>query len=227
MQLRPEDLQFVVRRLPKDVRQIMQGKKARVILAGGFIRAVIAGEDVADIDLFSSCRQSAADLTEQVKRRRPDAYLHSTVNADTIVSIGRLPVQVIKRWTYARPEDVVADLDFTVCQAAVWFGSKGEWESSCSEAFYFDLAARRLVYTAPQRDEEVGGTMLRVLKYLKRGYSIQVPALAAVISRLTYKARDSEMASSEEGFAQVVTGLLREVDPLTAHDIVEGNQHDV
>ena len=69
--------------------------------------------------------------------------------------------------------------------------------------------------------------MLRVLKYVKRGYSIQPQSLGAVIGRLSFGVRDSGLSQTEAGTAQVITGLLREVDPLA---IVDGfdvvDEHD-
>ena len=112
---------------------------------------------------------------------------------------------------------MVASFDFTVCQAAIGFRD-GRFYSEASEAFYVDLAARRLVYTSPKRDEEAGGSLMRVLKYVKRGHSIQAGALGAVIARLAVKLRESHLTETEEGVAQVLTGLLREVDPLLVVD---------
>lgn len=73
--------------------------------------------------------------------------------------------------------------------------------------------------------------MLRVLKYVKRGYSIQVTSLGGVIARLTNAMEKSALAGSDPGL--VLAGLLREVDPLAVidgfdvedeHEPVEGEQ---
>src|SRR3546814_3214275 len=88
-----------------------------------------------------------------------------------------MTIQFITRWTFPRAADLWASFDFTVCQAAVWRTPDGHWCSTCIDRFYVDLAARRLVYTSPVRDEEASGSMLRVIKYVKRGYSIQVDSL--------------------------------------------------
>ena len=50
--LTPTDLQFVVRRIPKDVRTLMQNNF--LLVGGGFVRETIAGNEVKDIDLFSN-----------------------------------------------------------------------------------------------------------------------------------------------------------------------------
>src|SRR3546814_7156814 len=46
------DLRFVAQRMPKDVRELLKKLAGRLFLGGGFIRSVIAGEPVNDIDLF-------------------------------------------------------------------------------------------------------------------------------------------------------------------------------
>jgi len=121
----------------------------------------------------------------------------------------------------AQPSDVVESFDFTVCQAAIWYDKKeAAWKSVISAGFYPDLAARRLVYTFPKREEEAGGSMLRVRKFLQRGYSIQAPSLAGVITRIAMAVRWDEIArkngdgyASERSVALIISGLLREVDP--------------
>ena len=48
------DLHFVMSRLPHDVRSMV--KENGLFLAGGFIRATIAGEKPSDIDLFGATK---------------------------------------------------------------------------------------------------------------------------------------------------------------------------
>lgn len=211
------DLHFVLTRLPRDIRELM--KKHGLILGGGFIREVIAGNKANDIDLFGSTRVQLLSAALEVQQDR-NARKFETPNAITLITPTRLPVQFIKRWLFPTAQDVVASFDFTVCQAAIWF-ENGRWCSQISDRFYPDLAARRLVYTSPVREEEAGGSMMRVRKFLARGYTIQASSLGAVIARLVARLRNSDMASTEGGCAKVLTGLLREVDPLLVVDGVE------
>lgn len=218
------DAAHIARHIPKDVRAVM--KQHGLIIAGGFIRSIIAGEEIRDIDLFGP-EQALRDAAQEVAIERGVAE-HETGNAITVVAPPRAPLQFITRWDYSR-DDVakcLAELDFTVCQAAVWwqpFEDKGGvWRTMCSESFYPDLAARRLVYTFPQRDEEVGGSLLRVRKFLMRGYNIQALALAGVMARVYSEVRDSALAhEGEEGCARAIAGILHEVDPLMIIDRVD------
>jgi antitoxin (DNA-binding transcriptional repressor) of toxin-antitoxin stability system len=228
------DIRYVVQRLPRDIRDLMSNHPGKVFVGGGFIRATIAGEVPSDIDVFGHDKEYLVNLAENFAKDRPGSKLHRTGNAITVLTPQRLPVQFITRWTFKKPVDLVSSFDFTVCQAAIWRGGprmNDPWQSFVGSRFYIDLAARRLVYTNPVREEEAGGSLLRVIKYVNRGYTIQVTSLGAVVARLTTAMRDSRFAGQEP--ASVLGGLLREVDPLLVidgfdvvddHEPVEGEQ---
>lgn len=96
----------------------------------------------------------------------------------------------------------------------------GEFRSVVDDLFYPDLAARRLRYMHPQREEEAGGSLMRVKKFLARGYNIQPLSLAGVMSRVFKKVDWARLEEGEDPTA-IICGLLREVDPLTVVDGVE------
>jgi hypothetical protein len=233
-ELTPIDLHFVVTRIPKDVRDLIQSHN--LVLAGGFIRAVIAGEKPNDIDLFGktedAIKQAALDFA--LKR---STKAHITKNAITVATNGRMTVQFITRWCYERAEDLIKSFDYTVAQAAIghsvtyhFDGTQGKaWYGLCSEEFYPDLAARRLTYTYPVRNEDAGGSMMRLRKFLARGYNIQAPSMAGVIARLMrgidLKKLDG-MLGNEKDVAKAITNLLREVDPLIIIDGIPIDEHE-
>jgi len=220
--LAKQDLSWVVTRLPKKLKETMKAAawEGRVFVGGGFIRAVIGKEEVNDIDLFV---QSAREAELLARKIEPDSKMvHKTENAYTIR--GKLPIQIIHRWVFDKPEDVSNSFDFTVCCAVVYvkkFENSWTWDSFCDERFYIDLASKRLVYRKPVRNEDAGGSMLRVLKYYQRGYRIPLDSLGDVIARLmTGVEYDAVLAqahnnniSVESQTAKIITGLLREVDP--------------
>jgi len=225
-QLTKTDLNFVLTRCPKDVVELLRTKP--LYLAGGFIRETIAGNKPNDIDLFGNdcevLRTIALDLAI-ARGVKP----FSTKNAVTVLAHPRLPVQFITRWTFENAELTALSFDFTVCQAVIWYDAKTKsFRSITHENFYADLAAKRLVYTFPVRDEEAGGSMMRVCKFLKRGYNIQARSLGGVIARVAMKVRKDDMSHDEHNFAQVVAGLLHEVDPLSVVDGVDLiDEHEV
>ncbi len=213
-ELTQNDLSLVLSRVPSDIRELM--KSSHLVLGGGFIRSTIAGEKPNDIDLFGSNWVTMDSLAEQLASRRL-GRVHETDNAFTVLSGGRLPVQFISRWLYPNPEKVVESFDFTVCQAVIFWEVSYSWRSWIASSFYSDLAARRLVYTSPIRNEDAGGSLMRVRKFLSRGYKIQAGDLAKVVARLVSKVRMEEV-HGEEDLARIIASLLREVDPLTVLD---------
>ena len=212
-ELNKYDLKFCVRRLPAVLRDLL--KKEDISVAGGYIRATITSEKVNDVDLFISDKSKvdswALSLADDDRKN-----LYITGNATTVKNLS-VPVQFITRWVYAAPEDILGSFDFTICQAAFWWDrALKSWKSACSEDFYPDLAAKRLTYTNPVREEEPGGSMIRILKYYQRGYKIPLNDLASVVTRLHSGVRDPSI--NLERYRTLIRGLLYEVDPNTDPD---------
>lgn len=239
-QLNNRDLQRVIRNLPKDVRDMLK-ENPGMLVGGGFIRAIVCGEKPSDIDCFGSSAEQLKTAALKLQIGRFCSKLHETKNAISIFAPPRFPVQFITRWLFAKPEDALASFDFTVAMALVWWepskaginmpetqGTNAGWVSAVHPDFYADLAAKRLVYTHPQRNEDAGGSLMRVRKFLERGYNIQAGALAGTIARLVLGVDEERLggllcegASKEQAWTRVLTGLLREVDPLLIIDGVE------
>ena len=216
--LTTEDLRKVVSRLPKDVLQILKNNK--LIVAGGFIRAVIACEDVSDIDILAPSALDAETRAKALCAKREIDKPYETVNAYTVIQDNKIPVQFIHRWTFTDARALIDSFDFTIAQAVLWF-EDGLWKSLVSDTYYSDLAGKRLHYTFPIRHEDAGGSILRVKKFLKKGYDISPEDMAKVIARLLSGIDTGSNAwnADEVGKSKVLAGLLREVDPL---HIVDG-----
>lgn len=212
------DLAACVRRLPRDVADQLH-RRPRLFVAGGFVRAVVANEQINDIDVFAPDQAYAQEAANELAALR-HTKVHATDNAFTVP--GRLSVQYIHRWPFEFMTDCIRSFDFTVAKAGVgWDRNENTWFGLCDDHFYADLAARRLVYTSPQRNEDAGGSMIRVLKFYQRGYRIPLDSLAAVVARLVQGVDMAKVETSaaidnitrEQQLAKVLTGLLREVDP--------------
>lgn len=205
------DLSWVLRRTPPALLELMKKEGDKIIVAGGFIRSCVAQEPVNDVDVFSPTQADAEKYAQVLSKGYP---VFKTDNAFTLNKTFKVPVQFIHRWTYTKPEDVVDSFDFTIAKAAFWW--KDNWQSLTDSCFYSDLAAKRLIYTSPQRNEDAGGSILRVLKFYQRGYRMPLDSLGAVIARLVAGLDLDAIAShsdKEAQMAKVLTGLLREVDP--------------
>lgn len=191
-----EDLQWIVACMPTDVRAALRSRPNKAVLAGGFIRACISQEQKSDIDLFVSSTDEAEALVTELSANRETVR---TENATTLIGSG-LPVQVVHKWTYDTPGEVLRSFDFSIATAGVWFDG-ALWQGRCHEDFYRDLAAKRLRYT----DHGVpGGSLLRVLKFAARGYRIPPYYLARLIAAVV-----EQDGTDYQGIYQG----LREVDP--------------
>lgn len=216
------DLQWCVRCLPKDVRKLLRTHLPHPIIAGGYIRALVAGEKPSDIDIFMPSQNEAEVAVLKLLALPPGSVLpKSVIKTKNSLTIPRkdITVQFITRWTFEEPEPLIQSFDFTIAAAALWCEAAG-WKSLCDDRFYMDLAAKRMVYRSPARNEDAGGSMLRVLKFYQRGYRIPLPSLGAVISRLMKGVKWEDIHAHPENeqeaqLAKVFTGLLVEVDPNT------------
>ncbi len=222
------DLQFCIRRMPAAVRELLKKHPRRACVAGGFIRAVIAGEKINDIDIFAQNADHAKALAfELAKEKRGFQTIEhrvlETQNAYTVFGYSIDP-QIIHRWTFDDVMDVCPSFDYTIaCAIIFWDDNLLRWRGYADPNFYADLAAKRLVYRSPARNEDAGGSMLRLLKFYQRGYRIPLDSPGAVMARMMQGlnftngglAHDKQTGKiiDEAYSAKVLTGLLREVDP--------------
>jgi hypothetical protein len=229
------DLQWALIRTPKQLLKVMKRPEwsGKIFVGGGFLRSTVSGEPVNDVDVFVSSPEDALKLAREIVggrlglqwgdddnllysevQQQINRHIHHTDNALTLLGL-TTTIQIIHRWVFNSGVSVADSFDFTCCCACYWWaGSAVGWRSYCDERFYPDVAAKRLVYRSPVRNEDAGGSMLRVLKYYHKGYRMPLDSLGAVIARLAMGCRESWLTADERGLAQVITGLLREVDPL-------------
>ena len=204
------DLQWCLRRCPAPLLEILKRNPAQVFVAGGMIRSCVTNEPINDIDVFAPSKHASKLFARELAD--PSHEIIETENAYTVKGL-RLSVQFIHRWTFTKPEEAIDSFDFTIAMAAFWFDDG--WKSIVGDRFYADLAGHRLIYRSPKRNEDAGGSLLRVLKFYQRGYRIPLDSLGAVVARLMQGVEFDKLNPKHEPMlAKVITGLLREVDPL-------------
>jgi len=228
--LNKTDMHYILSRVPRDIMVLLR-EDPTLFMAGGIIRALIAQEEPKDIDLFGRSQEQLEATADRLISLRENngekSRKHVTDNAITVLTPGRLPVQFITRWVFEHADQCKDSFDFTICQAVIhYYPANQEFLSQTHPDFYADLAARRLVYTSPVRNEDAGGSLLRVIKYVRRGYSVQVNTLGAVCARLHRGVDPARWGGDEGMLAAVYGGLLREVDPLLQIDGVELAEED-
>lgn len=206
-QLRNEDIAWCVRRLPPVVVQLAQWHAA--IVAGGFLRSVISGEEVNDVDIFASSTDAAAAMEHALCKFTGLAAIR-TPNALTFP--GTIPtVQIITRWLFPTLEECIESFDFTIARAGMQIVN-GAWTSYCDDDFYPDLAAKRLRYSAPYRREDEAGSVLRLLKFYRKGYRAPLIDIACVLARAV-KGMDGGDFDDEQVRRDFILKRLRVVDP--------------
>jgi hypothetical protein len=206
-----EDLHWCLKKMKKTIIDLLKAHPNQLFVAGGFIRSCISGDKINDIDIFAPSAEIAGNAARRL-RHEEGRSIHESENAFT-VRTRPVTTQFIHRWTFATPTECIQSFDFTVAKAAIWWDGTA-WVSECDERFYCDLAAKRLVYCSPIREEEAGGSMLRVLKFYQRGYRIPMDSLAKVMARVGVRALDGLGDDAQEAdVAREMEVLLREVDP--------------
>ena len=225
------DVLQVLRILPKDLKELIEADQVgsrRFYIAGGVVLSCVTGEKVNDIDVLCDSRATAkrsADILAAKWNSKP----YGTRNAYTVRNPRGPDVQFIHRWCFENPASVIESFDFTVCQAVVYLVPKVDggvirkWEGTCGRSFYKDIAARRLVYTAPNRQEAAGGSMMRAFKYTRKGYYLDLPSLALLIHRVNNGVQRQRVTRDKE--ANIILALLEEVDPSMARldNVVDPN----
>jgi len=193
------------------VKQAIKGQAGRVFVAGGFIRDSIINEPPSDIDLFCA-RKTDADLLVISLKTLGAKLEFTSPNARSFSLENGTKIQVVTRWEFpGGPLECIREFDFTIAAAVVWWDG-AVWQSVCHDNFYPDLAARRLVYMSPCREEEAGGSFLRLLKFYRRGYSAPLSTMSQLVTRIVDKV-DMGKISDNNTMESVIRALLVEVDP--------------
>ncbi len=210
------DLSWALRLCPTPLLKLLQQFPNEIFVAGGYIRSVISNEKVNDIDVFTPTAEKAMAYALMLVNGNHE-NIYKTDNAITVKGL-RYPIQFVHRWSFNTAEDCVNSFDFSICRAGFFWNKKdgedGKWESLCEDNYYSDLAGKRLVYMNPIRNEDAGGSMLRVLKYYQNGFRIPLDSLGSVITRLVMALKEDKVdMSSHAEVSRVITALLREVDP--------------
>ena len=218
------DMELLTKRLPRHLKTLLMdnpfgGYGGHLYLAGGSIRSILGGEKVSDYDIFGSSLAVLKHGEEVIKRKLADQGVKSvaTQNAVTITASGVTPVQFITKWVYNFPVDLLREFDFTVAKAILYYNKDAKWVGVADENFYSDLAGKRLVYSGTGGTP--GGSILRMVKLLRRGYGIQVDSLAKLLVRVqseTGAYRESGQLREGENWEESYLHILREVDPPTS-----------
>ena len=198
--LRPDDINKCLNALPSQVRCALKAYPEKVCVAGGFIRAVVAGETPNDIDIFVDSERTAMQVASDLAIESPIGRIIKTGKAYTITGYEGPAPQVIFKWTFPHSREVIDAFDFTIAQAALWWDGN-DWESNVGPNFYEDVAAKRLMLARPI-ENDYPGTFLRVLKFYRAGYAITNEALGEVLAGLCQGLRPETLLGTESHLSE-------------------------
>lgn len=181
------DIKRVVKSLPEKVRTMMRMHPGKVVVAGGFIRAIVSADTPHDIDIFIDKESNANDWTTEVDLSFKSMDMHLLVT-NTKDANAKNELQIIWRYKYTEPYQIIDQFDFTVVKAAIWFDEgdkdhKPNFVGICHERFYRDLARKLLVYIC-DKDAERPQSLQRLLKYAHYGYVMEPKSLAEMFVKI-------------------------------------------
>jgi len=163
-----DQIKEVMSFVPGGLQEVM--KDYHLILAGGFIRDIIAGKTPNDIDLWcmDSDRCSMAAMLYVAKIGGDIGWGDF---AGTVTQEGSFPVAFIYARPYATPEALIDSFDYSVCRAAIWWNGFF-WESMVDVGFKRDIETRRLSYRDGRREEvDPDLVVQRLSKLIRKGYT--------------------------------------------------------
>jgi len=209
VELRSADLDACVLGLPVSVTSVLRDHPAELVVAGGFVRAVAAGESVSDVDVFATSRELAQEAAREMIRLEGERVRHhDSRRAYNVVPEGMAPVQFAWGWSFDHPGDLISSFDFTVAMAALWW-ERGEWRGVADPRFYPHLEERRLHYVGREGDDP-RAELLRVLRYVRKGYRVEISSLGALVAQIILLPGPSTLSLDRLGQQQA--DLFRSAD---------------
>ena len=140
-------------------------------VAGGAISSLLRDETPSDFDIYSSSPQTLIDhLTNKLHpgKETPNSVIFFPDNSP--------PIQIITT-PFNNIEELVRDIDLTICAAAV--AITGDFY--CHENFWEHIATKKM---GIQNSDFAENTFLRVLKYTRRGYTLPKEKLVGLIEKI-------------------------------------------
>lgn len=218
-----EDVRACIKVLPQLVVDLMVCRD--VVLAGGFIRSIVSGESVNDIDLFF---RWPLELETQLEKLKGGYAIEQAGNESIwTVLVDGVKVQLIHRNFFDSMEDSLRTFDFTNSSAAITLiKQNGEVRGVgvCHERFYPDVAARRLVFRSPSEGNGCS-SLGRICKFLKRGYEIAPEEMAKVVEAAVLRAQPD--LKGQVSAAKIAAALSGDYPPPEAPEAVAAQKPKV
>jgi hypothetical protein len=225
-ELDPEDIKRVVSSLPAQISKGLRAYKDSVCIAGGYIRSIISNEPVNDIDVFIT--EKGLTTKKFVEYGPEYSYSQNTTrnsgDREDIIAVEEgQTIEIMNHYAGSGVNGILENFDYTVAMAAIWWDGK-MWQSSCHYMFYQDLASKRIRFLRPESERQGAREILRLLKYIQRGYTIDRPSLAQVISELVmYYVK----ADEDRLYNSALNDLASMEDPRLAKHLIPAKKKEI
>jgi hypothetical protein len=185
--IHPDLVANITRQLPEDVKNLLQHFGSGICVAGGFCRDAFLGGSPMDVDIFGTSEAAIVEAIDwfgwNAKEYQQGMQTANSVSFKPSYDHEVQPVQFVERCFYPTHEGLIESFDWSVCQCAVYWTSEEKFEAICTNAFGEDIQAGELHYTAPERDEDPGASVLRMIKLTSRGFKPTEDSIARCVGR--------------------------------------------
>lgn len=224
--LHPDLTSNIVKKIPEDVKRLLMHFGSGLCIAGGFCRDAFIGEEPKDIDIFAVSDELMREATLWFNVHT-DSY---QLEKDSLNSINFRPkhdfdpvyetlppIQFVTRAHYHMHGELIQSFDWSICQIAVYWNTINEaWEGICTEKFGEDIQSGTLHYTAPERDEDPGASVLRMMRFTQRGWRPTEESIARCLGRFTSEVAGElipfgTLQASEEDYTEKIKVCFRQV----------------
>mgnify|MGYP001306427689 FL=1 len=208
MQFDPALAKQIAENLPAEVQSILKRFPTKLMVAGGFVRDFLTEARPKDVDIFAITKGVLEEAWEEFwARTEKYPFKKKTKNTVTFCSNDELPkVQFIDKCFYPTAQALIESFDFTICQSAIYWNGL-QWVGVCTEAFWTDICDWTAHYTAPQREEDPGASVLRMVKFARKGYEIPEDDIARVVGRfyavLSGRPEDEAVEAVRRSFSRI------------------------
>lgn len=186
--LLPKDLDACVKALPDSIKRTLQSHPGKLIVAGGFIRSIVRGEPINDIDIFGIDYPGMGSLAISLDTLNSYFYTPNAKSIKVIKDNGPHPatemkVQFITKYEETSAVATLQNFDFTHSMAAFWF-ENDQWTSVCHNNFYNDVC-NSLINFNPEYVGDRVILMKRFLKFSTKGWQYCIKDFAAILAEVS------------------------------------------
>jgi|CXWL01.1.fsa_nt_gi hypothetical protein len=194
-------------------------RSCNAIIAGGAITALFTGQKIRDWDIYF---RNAADCQQAVTWFGINGTLANETDTSKSYHLGKQekPYQlIVMPDLFGDPKTIFNYYDFTVCMAAYQFREDGKDEGFVfGDDFFKHIGQRRLVFHAGTMFPIC--SMLRVMKYVKKGFFITGMELLKIglsihsLKMDTYADLRRQLQGIDTAFLADLTAQMKPDEPL-------------